>query len=122
MHNKMYPKEGNKLTSEKSLDYHIQWLLACNLLLLLCMPFKKILTIRFPMVILLQQIGRLLEEMKLTEYVTTFKEESIDGCMLFELDDEVMRDELGMNKKLHRLKILMIVQGTRSVTRYLQDL
>ena len=74
------------------------------------------------MVILLQQIGRLLEEMKLTEYVTTFKEESIDGRMLFELDDEVMRDELGVNKKLHRLKILMIVQGTRSVTRYLQDL
>ena len=74
------------------------------------------------MVILLQQIGRLLEEMKLTEYVTTFKEEGIDGRMLFELDDEVMRDELGVNKKLHRLKILMIVQGTRSVTRYLQDL
>lgn len=74
------------------------------------------------MVILLQQIGRLLEEMKLTEYVTTFKEESIDGRMLFELDDEVMRNELGVNKKLHRLKILMIVQGTRSVTRYLQDL
>ena len=71
---------------------------------------------------MLQQIGRLLEEMKLTEYVTTFKEESIDGRMLFELDDEVMRNELGVNKKLHRLKILMIVQGTRSVTRYLQDL
>ena len=74
------------------------------------------------MVILLQQIGRLLEEMKLTEYVTKFQEERIDGRMLFELDDQVMRNELGMNKKLHRLKILMIVQGTRSVTRYLQDL
>ena len=60
--------------------------------------------------------------MKLTEYVTKFQEERIDGRMLFELDDQVMRNELGMNKKLHRLKILMIVQGTRSVTRYLQDL
>ena len=69
-----------------------------------------------------QQIGRLLEEMKLTEYVTKFQEEMIDGRMLFELDDQVMRDELGMNKKLHRIRILMIIEGKRSVTSYLQDL
>ena len=40
----------------------------------------------------------------------------IDGHMLFDLDDEVMRDELGMSKKLHRLRLLMIIRkGTQSV-------
>ena len=29
----------------------------------------------------------------------------IDGHMLFELDDEVMRDELGMSKKLRHLRL-----------------
>ena len=45
----------------------------------------------------------------------------IDGYMLFDLDDEVMRDELGMGKKLHRLRLLMIIKGTQSVNSHLKD-
>ena len=45
----------------------------------------------------------------------------IDGYMLFELDDEMMRDELGMSKKLHRLRLLMIIKGTQSVNSHLKD-
>ena len=45
----------------------------------------------------------------------------IDGHMLFELDDEVMRDELGMSKKLHHLRLLMIIKGTQSVSSHLKD-
>ena len=45
----------------------------------------------------------------------------IDGHMLFELDDEVMRDELGMSKKLHRLRLLRIIKGTQSVNSHLKD-
>ena len=45
----------------------------------------------------------------------------IDGHMLFDLDDEVMRDELGMSKKLHRLRLLMIIKGTQSVNSHLKD-
>ena len=45
----------------------------------------------------------------------------IDGYMLFELDDEVIKDELEMSKKLHRLKLLMIIKGTQSVNSHLKD-
>ena len=45
----------------------------------------------------------------------------IDGHMLFDLDDEVMRDELGMSKKLHCLRLLMIIKGTQSVNSHLKD-
>ena len=45
----------------------------------------------------------------------------IDGYMFFELDDEVIKDELGMSKKLHRLKLLMIIKGTQSVNSHLKD-
>ena len=60
-------------------------------------------------------------QLGLGEYVSKFKNEMIDGHMLFELDDEVMRDELGMSKKLHRLRLLMIIKGTQSVNSHLKD-
>ena len=57
--------------------------------------------------------------MGLSEYVSKFKEEMIDGQMLLELDDELLKEELGMNKKLHRLRLAMIIKGTQSVYGYI---
>ena len=45
----------------------------------------------------------------------------IDGHMLFEMDDEVIKDELGMSKKLCHLRLLMIIKGTQSVNSHLKD-
>ena len=57
--------------------------------------------------------------MGLDKYVPKFKEEMIDGQMLLELDDEVLKEELGMYKKLHRLRLTMIIKGTQSVNGYI---
>ena len=39
----------------------------------------------------------------------------IDGHMLFDLDDEVIKDELGMSKKLHHLRLLMIYNQRNTI-------
>ncbi|XP_019855669.1 PREDICTED: uncharacterized protein LOC109584380 isoform X2 [Amphimedon queenslandica] len=65
------------------------------------------------------EVGDLLVAMGLSEYVSKFKEEMIDGQMLLELDDELLKEELGMNKKLHRLRLTMVIKGTQSVYGYI---
>ena len=58
--------------------------------------------------------------MGLSRYAQNFKEEQIDGQILFELDDEILEEELGMSKKLHRLRLMMIITGRQSVNDYLE--
>lgn len=53
-------------------------------------------------------VSEYLKKLGLNKYVQSFKEEMIDGCMLMELDDEMM-EQLGV-QKLHRKKLLMFIK------------
>lgn len=53
-------------------------------------------------------VSEYLKKLGLNKYVESFKEEMIDGCMLMELDDEMLQQ---MNvQKLHRKKLLMFIK------------
>ena len=41
--------------------------------------------------------------MDLTQYTEVFLREQISGEILMELDDEILKTELGVTSKLHRL-------------------
>ena len=58
--------------------------------------------------------------MGLSRYAQAFKEEQIDGNILFELDDEILEEELGIKKKIHRLRLMMIITGRQCVNDYLE--
>ena len=58
--------------------------------------------------------------MGLARYVHTFKEERIDGCLLFDLDEGILEEELGMSKKIHRIRLMMIITGRQCVTDYIK--
>ena len=45
----------------------------------------------------------LLKAMDLTQYTEGFLREQISGEILTELDDEILKTELGVTSKLHRL-------------------
>ena len=57
--------------------------------------------------------------MNLSEYVTKFAEEMINGQLLLELDEEMIAVELGINKKIHCRRLLMIINGKQSVADYI---
>lgn len=53
-------------------------------------------------------VSEYLKKLGLNKYVESFKEEMIDGCMLMELDDEML-EQLDV-QKLHRKKLLMFIK------------
>ena len=57
--------------------------------------------------------------MKLSTYIDNFKKEQITGEILAELNDETLRDELGMSSKIHRVKLMKIISGSHSATNVL---
>ena len=58
--------------------------------------------------------------MGLARYAHTFKEERINGHLLFDLDEGILEDELGMSKKIHRIRLMMIITGRQCVTDYIK--
>ena len=58
--------------------------------------------------------------MGLARYAQTFKEERIDGHLLFDLDEGILEEELGMSKKIHRIRLMMIITGRQCVTDYIK--
>ena len=66
-------------------------------------------------IILLMQVLKLLEDMNLGQYKKKFEEEQISGSLLLEIDDDILQNELGVTSKLHRLKILRIIEGRQTL-------
>lgn len=65
------------------------------------------------------QIARLLDQMTLSRYKEKFMEENIDGSMFFELDDLALKEDLGVTTRLHRIKLMAIIEGHHSVNKYI---
>lgn len=57
----------------------------------------------------------LLGVLGLSQYEEKFVNEQISGPLLMELDDEMLRNDLGMKKKLDRIKLRLIIEGNRRV-------
>ena len=55
----------------------------------------------------------------LGKYKEKFIEERIDGNLIFALDDKILQEELQISMKLHRLKILSIIDGRYAVSKYI---
>ena len=59
--------------------------------------------------------------MDLKQYTLTFKSEHINGDILIECDDDVLRVELGVSSKLHRLRLLKVIKGEYSCKTFLKE-
>ena len=53
----------------------------------------------------------LLEILLLAKYKNAFIREEISGALLQDLDEEILETELGITSKLHRLKLLRVIDG-----------
>lgn len=67
------------------------------------------------------QVVELLQVMNMPQYRTKFTEEEIGGDILVECDEDVLEKELGVSQKIHRLKLLQIMDGKKSATALLAE-
>ena len=56
--------------------------------------------------------------LNLSQYRDVFNKEGINGSLLLDLNDETILMELGMKLKLHRLKILRLIDGRESMLNF----
>ena len=62
----------------------------------------------------LQRVLTFLEQNKLDKYCASFQESGMDGDLLLEADDSVLK-ELGISSSVERLKIKVHVRGSDGV-------
>ena len=61
------------------------------------------------------EVLELLEAMQLEEYQESFKKERIDGEMLSSLTEADLMHELNIQKRLHRVRLMKVIEGVYSV-------
>ena len=66
-------------------------------------------------VVTLFQVLRLLEMMGLEQYTPIFKQEQINGDILSTCDDSLLKDELKIVSRLHRMRLLRVIEGAYSI-------
>lgn len=63
----------------------------------------------------LSQVLTLLDYMNLKQYKDSFSTEVVDGAIFAQLDDTILEHDLGVQSRLHRLKLLRVITGKQSV-------
>ena len=69
---------------------------------------------------LCSQVLQLLQAADITENFENISQECITGDILVELDDDVLNFELGITKRVQRLKLLRIIDGMQPVTQFIK--
>ena len=64
-------------------------------------------------------IMQLLDAMKLGEYKDAFKREMIDGEIMCALSEEMLLNDLKIEKQLHRLRLMKLISGQTSSRKFL---
>ena len=66
------------------------------------------------------QVQQLLHVMNLTQYQSKFASEGIGGDILIELGDQDLQNDLGMKSKVHRIRLMKIIEGQHSAKKILE--
>ena len=64
----------------------------------------------------------LLAAARLSQYQDIFAHESITGDVLLECDDELLKNELGIQSRLHRIKLMKLINGNHSAESLLKGI
>ena len=57
------------------------------------------------------QVLHLLTVLGLSQYKKRFQKERINGRFLLECDEDILKHNLGVSNKLHRLRLMMYITG-----------
>lgn len=59
--------------------------------------------------------------MELSQYKETFLKEQISGDILLQCDNQILEVELKISSRLHRLRLMQVIDGKASVQQLLHD-
>ena len=68
----------------------------------------------------LPQVIKMLEMMNMRKYQDRFAQEGIAGDVLCEIEEAVLEENLGVTRKLDRIKLMKIIRGERSAKSVLE--
>lgn len=68
----------------------------------------------------LSQVLQLMVEIGV-EDLHQITQENISGDILVELNENELQSELGINKRIHRLKLMKVINGSKPITHYLKE-
>lgn len=66
------------------------------------------------------QVLLLLDVTGLSQYRDIFTRETMTGDILLECNEDILKHELGIESKLHRIKLMKLINGHHSAQSYLQ--
>ena len=55
-----------------------------------------------------------MDAMELSQYKEAFAKESVSGEILSECDNDILESDLGVTSRLHRLRLMKIIDGRHS--------
>ena len=61
------------------------------------------------------QVLKLLDSMDMSQYRQVFQREQVSGAVLCMVDDQMLREDLMVSSKIHRVRLLKVVTGQVSV-------
>lgn len=67
-----------------------------------------------------EKIRQLLHAMGIARYADIFFREQVNGELLLQLDEKVLQEELGMDVRIHRLRLLKVISGHQSAVNILK--
>lgn len=62
------------------------------------------------------QVLKLLEAMDLQQYIETFRQQHINGDILMDCDEDILKNELKVKSRLHRMRLQRVITGQHSVS------
>ena len=65
--------------------------------------------------LLFVKVLMLLDSMGLGVYREVFRKEKITGDLMLELNDSMLKDELGIRLQIHRIRIMKVIKGEHSL-------
>jgi hypothetical protein len=68
-----------------------------------------------------EDVSKWLKLIEMNQYVQNFKEMSIDGWLIFEIEEEDLVNDLKVSKKLHRKKIMKGIQILKDYKVYIRN-
>jgi hypothetical protein len=66
------------------------------------------------------QVIKMLEMLNMRQYQDKFAEDGIDGDVLCDIEESVLESNLGVSRKLDRIKLMKIIRGERSAKSVLE--
>ena len=60
--------------------------------------------------------------MNMEKYIPQFQQEHISGDLLLDLNDDILKEELGIVKEVHSIKLKKVMSGEQSIEKYIGGL